>query len=33
MDFAQDRKKIEQNNKILLCAWGKANASLPPYCS
>ena len=28
-DFALDKKKINQNQKIALCAWRKANASLP----
>ena len=32
-DFALDKKKINQNQKIALCAWRKANASLLPYCS
>ena len=32
-DFALDKKKIKQNQKIALRAWRKANASLLPYCS
>ena len=31
-DLTFEQKKKKQNQKIALCAWRKANASLLPYC-